>query len=53
MGLNYIAFKGRDRGLDRLRLIEQLSERRIKILKIGDDALCFEDPNGFAVEIFL
>lgn len=52
-GLNHIAFKGKDAA--GLLHFEQLLRARsdVRVLKVVDDALCFEDPNGFAVEIFL
>ncbi len=52
-GLNHIAFKGRDE-TSLLVLEKELRSRNdVHVLKVADDALCFEDSNGFAVEIFL
>ena len=51
-GLNHIALLGRDTNhLEGLHA--ELFKRGIKILKFREDYLCFEDPNDFAVEIFL
>ena len=51
-GLNHIAFQGGTRkALD--DLIVELENRQIKILTNSDRAICFEDPNNFAVEIFV
>ena len=51
-GLNHISFQGST--LAHLEaLVEELKSRQIKILKFDDQHLCFEDPNQFAVEIFL
>lgn len=51
-GLNHIAFCGRDKShLD--ELAAELESRGIKVLKIDDEHLCFEDSEKFAVEVFL
>ena len=50
-GLNHIAFQGSDQAF-LTSMAEKLRARGIKILTLKDGVLCFEDPNGFAVEIF-
>jgi catechol-2,3-dioxygenase len=50
-GLNHIAFKGGS-PQDLKILIEELKQKNIKILSQREDAICFEDPNEFAVEVF-
>ena len=51
MGLNHIAFQGGSK--EELKtLIDDLKKRNIKILTQKEDEICFEDPNGFAVEIY-
>jgi catechol 2,3-dioxygenase-like lactoylglutathione lyase family enzyme len=51
-GLNHIAFQGST--LEHLKNLEtELKKRNIKIIKTDDKHLCFEDPNNFAIEIFL
>lgn len=50
-GLNHIAFMGGSlEDLDALQ--KKLVLRKIKILKRNNQYLCFEDPNGFAIEIY-
>jgi len=50
-GLNHIAFMGNT--LAALDMLESaLQEKQIKILKRDGDYLCFEDPNGFAIEVY-
>ncbi len=50
-GLNHIALQGGTQA-DLKRLVEELVQKNIKILVQRDDAICFEDPNNFAVEVF-
>ncbi|HEY8270580.1 MAG TPA: hypothetical protein VIG33_06795, partial [Pseudobdellovibrionaceae bacterium] len=51
-GLNHIAFQGVS--LSHLNELEKdLNKRDIKILKKDERHICFEDPNKFAVEIFI
>lgn len=50
-GLNHIAFQGGTQG-DLKLMAQELRDKKIKILYQKDDAICFEDPNNFAVEIF-
>ena len=50
-GLNHIAFKGRDQNSLR-ELVQELQQMNIKIQTQRDDAICFIDPNNFAVEVF-
>ena len=51
-GLNHLAFCGRDEAhLDELEV--ELRNREVKILKKNDYHICFEDPDGFAIEVFL
>lgn len=50
-GLNHIAFMGATlTQLDETQ--KKLESHNIKILKRKDEYLCFEDPNGFAVEVY-
>jgi catechol 2,3-dioxygenase-like lactoylglutathione lyase family enzyme len=50
-GLNHLAFQGGSASeLSLLRT--QLQERRIPILAADDDHICFEAPDGVAVEVF-
>lgn len=50
-GLNHIALQGGSNE-SLLDIATELQQREIRILTQRPDALCFEDPNGFAVEIF-
>lgn len=50
-GLNHIAFKGGDRSSLKT-LVQELNQMNIKIQTQRDDAICFIDPNNFAVEVF-
>lgn len=50
-GLNHIAFKGsHQQELD--SLAEELKQRKMRILKQREGAICFEDSNQFAIEVF-
>lgn len=51
MGLNHIAFQGGSKE-ELQTLVDDLKERNIKILTLKPDEVCFEDANGFAVEIY-
>jgi len=50
-GLNHIAFMGGTiQELDKMQ--SEFELRKIKILKRKHEYLCFEEPNGFAVEVY-
>ena len=50
-GLNHIAFKGVT-AEDLKLLVGELGVRNVRMIFQREDAICFEDPNGFAVEVF-
>jgi catechol 2,3-dioxygenase-like lactoylglutathione lyase family enzyme len=51
-GLNHLAFVGKD--LENFtQLQKELIRRQTKILELDEKYLCVEDPNGFAVEVFI
>ncbi|OFZ30727.1 MAG: hypothetical protein A2622_13745 [Bdellovibrionales bacterium RIFCSPHIGHO2_01_FULL_40_29] len=50
-GMNHIAFKGGSQQ-ELKSLVEELKQKDIKILTQREDAICFVDPNQFAVEVF-
>jgi len=51
-GLNHIAFVGKSTSyLDKIQ--ELLADKGASLLKRDEKHLCFECPNGFAVEIFI
>ncbi len=51
-GLNHIAFQGKD--INHFNELQAgLKERSIKITILKDDYICFEDPNDFAIEVYL
>ncbi len=51
-GLNHIAFQGRSR--DQVHELKRaLQSRGIKITFEDDSQICFEDPNDFAVEVYI
>ena len=50
-GLNHIAFKIKSQAqLSEIKA--ELERRKVSIFLTDDEHICFEDPNGFAVEIF-
>lgn len=51
-GLNHIAFQGKSRE-QVLGLKEALKARGIRITFEDDSQICFEDPNDFAVEVYV
>lgn len=51
-GLNHIAFQGKDEA-SLVEFASSLSARGIKIIIQKEYMICFEDPNRFAVEIFV
>lgn len=51
-GLNHLCFKGKS--IEHLQVLaEGLKENEGRLLSIEKDRICFEDPNLFAVEVFL
>jgi catechol 2,3-dioxygenase-like lactoylglutathione lyase family enzyme len=51
-GLNHIAFQGRSEEQVQ-ELKKALAARGIKIIFEDATQICFEDPNGFAVEVYV
>lgn len=51
-GLNHIALQGKDVG-HFSELQSELNKRKIKVLILKEDYICFEDPNDFAIEMYL
>ena len=51
-GLNHIALFGKDESHFN-ELQNELKKRSIKILILREDYICFEDPNDFAIEVYL
>lgn len=51
-GLNHIALFGKDVG-HFSELQTELNNRKIKVLILREDYICFEDPNEFAIEVYL
>ncbi len=51
-GVNHIAMQGKDQEHFN-KLQDELNKRQIKILIQRENYICFEDPNDFAVEVYL
>lgn len=51
-GLNHIAISGKDTKHFQ-DLQTELKQRDIKILTLKEKYICFEDPNNFAIEIYI
>jgi catechol 2,3-dioxygenase-like lactoylglutathione lyase family enzyme len=52
-GLNHLAFHYESKKVSRDDLARQLGERGARILYDEEGYLCFEDPNRFAVELYV
>ena len=51
-GLNHIALFGKD--INHFHALQsELKQRNIKILILKEKYICFEDPNNFAVELYI
>ncbi len=51
-GLNHIAMMGKDIAHFN-ELQAELKQRHMKILFLKENYICFEDPNDFAIELYL